>query len=482
MNDDNNSYLYNYYNGNVYQVDYSPPSLFTFSTQYNKVSHQPLTDMLPTGDVILSIWHKTSLPVAAFPYAFAYSARYKKFRMYEGLISETMSTATFADPAYPADPEHPYTREEHYHRVNIMPKQREQAETDEDLYNAFKRTMEDMRNTSTLNKQLEYTSHTKKTGPCTISTLPTVLTARYNRRFANCDTPIATGILPKLTGKKTDKSVRLVYPMSNSYDYTTAVCFQKLYNPEHHNIFYVKGPKFPNLKYTYDVKNMDIAIYPYLLRYATETKTQELFLPPAIYGDMIRYPRQMPSGAAYTTLVGQCFTTAIINTTNRKPSQHYYIQGDGIMTNDTIDHPLLKREADYTINGFNYETKIPRYVNAKKKLNSPRYNKTYIGSRAAKTKRDARAYVYYEILHAKDIDTEGYKHELTTNPFIKKTKDFKAYNTNNNVCPRLLTYIEGKQHDGVYSDTATTISSGDIHHDINVCSYDYDSINNFYYH
>lgn len=481
MNDDDCSYLYNYYNGKVYRVDYQPASLIVFNKQYQKVSHHQYDDYLPCGDVILSIWFKNNLPCEAYPHVFSASARLNRFKMFNNIVSETMSDVVFPDDQYPADNSTTYTSAVHKERISMMSDTRVAAEPEDlNLYRSFKDNMERMRKTASFKKQLRYTSHTKKTGPCTIDTLPCVLNARFSRKFANCETPFATGILPKLTGKKTDGSVRLVYPMSNSYDYTAAVCFQDLYNPESDDISYVKGPKFPSHKYTYDVNNMDINIYPYLFKYASETNTLDLFLPPAIYAHMVKYPEQMPSGSAYTTLVGQCFTTAIYQQSKKSSDTKCFIQGDGIMTNKPIGHSLLKTEQPYTINGFNYEKDYPRYVNTKKKINSPRYNLHYEPKSIRKKKKQARLYVYLELLHGKEIHPQIHQEEMRNNPFFKHDRDY-FFQYNLDVCPRLTSYYYGKQHqDGVYSDTASVITACGVRQNIKICAYDYELINKFY--
>jgi hypothetical protein len=386
------------------------------------------------------------------------------YKSYNTIVSEMYTGAYHYSSAYPAPQDKPEFQ------VDLKPERPVPGPVDDEIYEYFFQFMETLREDTSVG----YIGHTKKTGPCRAIDRNKALTVRMGKKHdSTLSTPIAVGILPKFGPLTSSGNIRKIYPMSISLQQVYEKLFgsSKVKLPPH--IHRVYGPKFPRLhRYTYDVKGMDETIYPYLYKYASHYDLLDIFLP-VICHKTTGFIAQMPSGIYPTAEICTAFTAAIVT----KLKVEAFIQGDGIMTNVEIEHPYLRQDADYTINGFCYRYHRPVYTRAMDKLNSPRML-SHCSSHATEVrKRHLREAIYYNILNARSNSDADYAHAIEManyNPFARLSDaELRNAASTEGVCNRLLRFFDGLDQEelGQQWDAApTTIEICKPHDDLPWCA------------
>jgi len=120
------------------------------------------------------------------------------------------------------------------------------------------------------------------------------------------------------------------------------------------------------------------------------------------------------------------------------------------MSEVPILSPLLRREEPYTVNGFCYVS-IPRYINGRQKLLSPRLTTKDQGSDGWELRRQ----IYITVLNA---DSNTLPPSKAGNPYAELTAGQLAHlSQQRGVCHRLLRYVLGSGFQGLSNwDAAPT--------------------------
>jgi len=381
-------------------------------------------------------------------------------RSLNSVVTQVASSFITCDPAYPGTE---ISMDDFKAQIEAMPETRPtDIKVLPDLYRIFEENMDTLRGSTTS----IYSGKTLKTGPCVASTAYDIIIARNEKVFPDIETPIAVGCLPKYGQLTSSGEIRKVYPMSISLQYVLSTYFtNKKYEPTKPYIKRVYGPNFPKHQYTYDISGMDKFIYDYLYKYAEKNDLLDIFLPPVLADDTVRYPRQMPSGITPTSEIGHAFTDAICQATRLThealgfPEINFWIQGDGIMTDIPINKDILyhtpipiRKEPPFTINGFSYRKGFAAYARAKAKLTSPRIIHQNLDIAAAVYKKKVRQAIYVLVLKADEYED------------IKVPSQFKGMSiaeiTNiarqHQVCNRLLRYYNGYSSNNTSWDSTPT--------------------------
>merc|ERR1719189_968750 len=395
----------------------------------------------PKKNIIFDIYDKSKMTKDEIHAAITLSGKCKHINLkaYETIVTEVASLKFAYSDAYPKGGHIKFEPE-------ITPERPVPGPVDEELYRNFKRNLDTLKG---IKEKPSYVGHTLKTGPCRAIDRWEIRKVRKNKKHSdNIYTPIAVGILPKYGTVTSDGQLRKIYPMSVDLQRIHEAMFgdKKFVPPP--GITRVYGPKFPKLKYSYDIAKMDKTIYPYIYRYAEELDLLDIFLPIIISRETTGYIDQMPSGIYPTAEICACFSSALCETLKIEA----HIQGDGILTSQPIEHIMLRQEPDYVINGFSYHTGQPTYVNGKKKLNSPRIVANNTGNE--QEKKNLRHMIYYDVLKGKH---SGCPEPTPDNPYRNlTTAEILKISTEKGVCRRLITYWQTQTESTDYGNSWDT--------------------------
>lgn len=233
-------------------------------------------------------------------------------------------------------------------------------------------------------------------------------------RWEDLDGPF--GYARVVRGPKTDGVCRDVFPMTMR---TNAFITQMFDNqepilPENCEIVY--GNRFPSWRYTYDVKNCDVQIYPYFKRLLQEVVPEHVdkILGKVIYkGKRLNLP-QFPSGVCvFMKYINAVFTAALLNL-EFYDSIRFKLQGDGCMAEFSIryDHDLVRKNPDFVINGFSYANDDCKFMNGIKKLTTPRLRDSWLHG---ELRWKVHKWIYENVLNSGKLDIKHFLNEWDDN-------------------------------------------------------------------
>lgn len=185
---------------------------------------------------------------------------------------------------------------------------------------------------------------------------------------------------------------RTVFAMTTTYEAALRLYLRGL---RYHTLEgYVPDQRKVGLKhqYSYDVKSCDTTVAQYWYKLVQEEWPElfEVLYPKVVTPHGLTRPDKLPSGVVHTAFVVNCFTKAICVWLEDTYGCDYRFQGDGILTDRIVFHRYLRRNPDYTFNGFKcglfnntHKIAAPAYIRGPKYLRgAERYFVRYLCYRA----------------------------------------------------------------------------------------------------